>query len=907
MKKALGYVLVIAALGCLGRVQAQESTAPPASAPAAQLVRVHIDAKPATQAIAEWAQATHYHVVWDGNTNVDVLARAVDGRYTPKESLKRLLAGTDLRYEVISDRTVAVRSAAADAPAAHTDAQTTPANAADHSNAAPSAPKQHNDSDVKHNPNDQTSATGFGEPIKLEEVVVTGSHIQGNVNPSVPIIVIDRAQIEASGYTTTAELAASLPQNFGGGSAGATADGIVGQGVNRAYNLSYGTGINLRGLGPSSTLVLVNGHRVAPSADGTFTDINMIPLDAIDRVEIMADGASAIYGADAVAGVVNFILRKNYNGQETLANYGWDTQGGGEQKLLGQTVGRTWTGGAVLGSVQVKKDSELMASERSFTQAAPEPTDLLPRNEQYSALFNIQQTLPGGFEISSDVLFSHSDSSGYASYAADPPETINTRGPTNQGVATVGLTYRPTDDWRIQASGSYSLWNTTVAQLYSPDVYAEGSDHLHNNYKQESAELIADGTLFALPGGPVKAAFGGSYQNERFTEFYVEQPSGSVGYARHLFSEFAELEVPLIGAANSLPWTQALELSLAVRHDDYTDFGTTTNPRYGLSWKPVESLRFRGAYSTSFRAPNTLEEITAEVPTQLQSRKWPSPAGGKVPVLILASGGPPLEPERSRNWTGGLEFAPTSIPNFKVSLDYFNIRYADRIETPHFVANALSELNVYGSLITPIPSDAAAEAYIAQIVANGGTFYNLAGSAGPGIRYLFNAYELNAALVKTSGVDFNLGYHFAAGAHEFRTGLNVAYLDQILTSYTATSTPSNVVNTYSNPLHVRARGTVGWSYGPWSLNTALNFSGRYTDTTTLGNPPIASWTTLDAQLAYSPPWVKGLQLSLSCTNLFDRNPPYVAGTGELDNDIHYDVGNASALGRIVVFSGRLSW
>ncbi len=90
--------------------------------------------------------------------------------------------------------------------------------------------------------------------------------------------------------------------------------------------------VNLRGIGSGSTLVLLNGRRVANYAfDGGAVDVNSIPLSAVERVEILKDGASAIYGADAIAGVVNFILRKDFQGLEATAYGGWTEHGGGNQ------------------------------------------------------------------------------------------------------------------------------------------------------------------------------------------------------------------------------------------------------------------------------------------------------------------------------------------------------------------------------------------------------------------------------------------------------------------------------------------------------------------------------------------------------------------------------------------------
>ncbi len=125
------------------------------------------------------------------------------------------------------------------------------------------------------------------------------------------MITLDRTAIQNSGYANTAELMRTLPQNFGGGIQPTTL-GTLGESTN---NISSASTLNLRGLGAESTLTLIDGHRIASDGFvGGVVDVSAIPLAAVDRVEVLTDGASAIYGADAVGGVVNFILRQDYDG-----------------------------------------------------------------------------------------------------------------------------------------------------------------------------------------------------------------------------------------------------------------------------------------------------------------------------------------------------------------------------------------------------------------------------------------------------------------------------------------------------------------------------------------------------------------------------------------------------------------
>src|SRR5690606_31132614 len=142
------------------------------------------------------------------------------------------------------------------------------------------------------------------------QIVVTGSRIRGVSAGGPHVIAIDRARIEEEPVQSTADLLRRVPQVV---TLGANPNG--GSAQNGAANATRSAGINLRGLGNTATLLLYDGKRLPPQGtQGQFTDPSVIPTIALSRVEVVADGASAIYGSDAIAGVVNFILRKNFDG-----------------------------------------------------------------------------------------------------------------------------------------------------------------------------------------------------------------------------------------------------------------------------------------------------------------------------------------------------------------------------------------------------------------------------------------------------------------------------------------------------------------------------------------------------------------------------------------------------------------
>lgn len=186
----------------------------------------------------------------------------------------------------------------------------------------------------------------------LQTVVVTGSLIRRvDLETSNPVITIDRAQITASGKMTLGDLVQQLPAMTGGN-------------VNPQVNNGGGTGastINLRGLGSNRTLILVNGQRLMSK------NPNAIPADAIDRIEVLPTGASATYGSDAIGGVVNFILRRDYQGAQFSANYGESDRSDGQQSGYSFTFGQTSDKGSIMAGINYNKQDGVSAADRPFS------------------------------------------------------------------------------------------------------------------------------------------------------------------------------------------------------------------------------------------------------------------------------------------------------------------------------------------------------------------------------------------------------------------------------------------------------------------------------------------------------------------------------------------------------------
>jgi len=202
-----------------------------------------------------------------------------------------------------------------------------------------------------------------------QRVVVTGTHIpRTDIEGALPVQVIGREEIERSGVTTVEQLLERVPANFNPVNSASTIGNRDRPGLSSA---------NLRGLGGGSTLVLLNGRRLANYAfDGESVDLNSIPLAAIDRVEVLKDGASAIYGTDAIAGVVNFILRRDYVGAEVSADIAATQHGGGNGGYVNVAAGTgdpARDGYNIFATLSYQKDQALKALEREFARTGYRP------------------------------------------------------------------------------------------------------------------------------------------------------------------------------------------------------------------------------------------------------------------------------------------------------------------------------------------------------------------------------------------------------------------------------------------------------------------------------------------------------------------------------------------------------
>ena len=206
---------------------------------------------------------------------------------------------------------------------------------------------------------------------QIEEVVVTGSRIarDSNLTGALPVQSVSAADIKASGEFSLSDVINDIPALLGS----VTSEQSIDSGFANGANV-----LNLRGLGAERTLVLVDGRRHVGGLQGASSvDIGSIPQALVERVEVLTGGASAVYGADAVTGVVNFILKDDFEGLEIDANYGLSQEGDGEQRALSVLFGRNFDNGRgnFTVSADIRQDDGLQVSDRRNGLAAGSSRD----------------------------------------------------------------------------------------------------------------------------------------------------------------------------------------------------------------------------------------------------------------------------------------------------------------------------------------------------------------------------------------------------------------------------------------------------------------------------------------------------------------------------------------------------
>jgi iron complex outermembrane receptor protein len=716
-------------------------------------------------------------------------------------------------------------------------------------------------------------------------IIVTGtrSGLRTSTSSLSPIDVISRDVIAARPENNLNDILATSIPSFNVQSL----PGVDGLAITRPAAL--------RNLSPDQTLVLVNGHRRHRSAyvDVLYTgaqaiDLGQISSAAIGRVEVLRDGASAQYGSDAIAGVINVVLDTAPGTQLSLQTGQYYAGDGLGVRATGRT-GIALPGG---GSLSLGGDYE--RSEATDRSIGIRNKIGQPSSEAYHLVYNLELPLDDAFTAYSFGTLSRSSSTQQFSYRAPnsavyaqsfyqsgspavyPDWNLGTiypdgfiprlRATIHDGAATAGVKADLAGGWKLDASVGYGR----DAIGYGVDRSINASLGPLSPMSFDAGEIVASQTTANLDASyladiglakPVSIAFGGGYTKERFaasageTASYqigplADLPGGSYGfpglapenagsYTRDNLAAYLDTEVDL---------TRRLSVGAAGRYEHFSDFGSNFSYKLSARYQAADWLAVRATYNTGFHAPAPGQESFTKVSTAPDSTRpapFPIVRTGLVSPddpLAAAYGGKALKPEKSRNISAGLVLTPAH--GLSLTVDYYHIAIDNRIA------------------ITPqlqLP----------------------AGSAYDKIQFLTNGYD-----TRSDGVDVVGSWtrHLPAGL----LTLTAAYsYNRTRLSHALASLPLDVLK----PIVERGRPhhtgylSARYDLSRLHLNGALRYYGAYVDALPVAQPPPFQNQTVEPRalvdLSVSYDARPSTQLTVGANNLLNTYPDRSTGIDSL--------------------------
>jgi outer membrane receptor protein involved in Fe transport len=844
------------------------ATATPA---AAQTRGFDVPAEAASQGIPAFAKQAGVQIIASGNVVRDRRTNAVRGIHTVDEGLRLLLNGTGLVPKPTNETGIItiIRSAEGNADAAETAA----------SKGEESAPTQ-------------STAAADGSTA----ILVTGSRVRGGRTAS-PVITISAKQIREEGFTDLGEVIRSIPQNFSGGQNPGVAAG-AGQGGQSNQNLTGGSGLNLRGLGPDATLTLLNGRRMSYGGAVQAVDISAIPVDAIERLEIVPDGASAIYGSDAVGGVANVILKRDFHGVTVGARYGGATDGGLTTHEYNATAGATWSSGGLIVAGEKTSNDPIYSDQRDYTQSMYRPSTLWQGGDLRSGLLSLHQSLGDAVELHLDALRSERNmdtATGYASIY------YLRKAKTKTILVAPSLEVRLPGDWTLTLGGAVGADNTSYVQPTVNSTSGAVTAHGLGAYRNKSLtyEIGAEGPLFRLPGGEARLAAGAGYRRNDFLYMTNNTTQADDGQSGRF--AYAELSLPLVGPKQGIGGIERLALTGAVRAED-GDYGRVTTPKLGVIYSPSADFSLKTSWGKSFKAPTLLQRYLTQNAIYYPAATFGAGYPADATALWLSGGSADLSPERARTWSASLAFHPEALTGLEMELTGFDIDYTERVVQP-ITGTAVLGNPIYAEFVDYDPTEPAQ----AAALANASNFYNFAGTPYDASKVvaIVDGRYVNAARQRTKGLDLSGSYRTEVGTGRMTIRGSVSWLDSTQ-QLTAAQSPHALAGTLFYPPKLSGRLGAVWDRRGLSAAAFVNYKGGVRDLAR--QETTASFTTVDAALRYTingqgP--LSGLSFALSAQNLLNRAPPLYVTTSLTNTP--YDSTNYSAVGRFLSLSVSKHW
>lgn len=733
-------------------------------------------------------------------------------------------------------------------------------------------------------------------------ITVTGSRIRG-ATVAGDIVTLDQQAIISAGQVDLGEAIRSLPQNFSGGQ-----NAGVGFGAGQPNeNLNSTSSANLRGLGPNATLTLLNGHRLPYDGASAGVDISSIPLAALDRIEVVPDGASAVYGSDAVAGVINVILKRDFDGVATSAQLGSSTDGGYFRKQADIVGGTTWDGGGFLLAYDFASNSAISKSQRSYVGTADPSASLYPELSRHAVTFAGHHNLGDGITAKLDALYSKRKSRNVGGTIAsrfffEPQVESYTIAPS--------LDISLGSGWEATALGVFGTDRTNTETTSVPLTGAPRVTTGCFCNSVTSGEFGVEGPLFALGGGDARLALGFGFRNNRldFTRQINGVASPPFDVTRRSRFAYGEINLPFISPEQGVRGIDRLNLSGALRYEDYPGLDRLATPRLGLVYAPISALSLRASWSRSFKAPTLYQQYLPYQAFLLPAASFGAGASPRT-VLVTGGGNPDIQSERAKSWTAGFDLRPASIPGLTLSATYYDIRYKDRVVEPIIGSVAAAFNNPgYATLINFMPS----VSLLADLV-SGAQFglQNVSGIAyNPAnvVAFIDNR-NINVAFQKIRGIDARISWTGELGGGD-SLGVDVSGSWLSSTQQLTADLPEiRLAGSVFRPPSHRARASVNYQSNSFKLSSALNYTGELADRRFAVASTLPPSVTVDFGASHDV--IKGegkypgLSISLTVNNLFNDKPPIIRITGP--SDTPYDSTNYSPIGRFVAIGIRRHW
>ncbi|MGB5939283.1 MAG: TonB-dependent receptor [Rhodanobacter sp.] len=838
-----------------------------------------ISSQPLSTALNQLALAADRQIMVPPELVRGRTAPSLAGHYSLDAALRHLLTGSGLTYEVTGNGTVIVKQA------------------------PPNTPRR----PAKPAPAMGQEAGQEAGPSILESVTVTGTRIRGGDAPS-PVITIGSERIRQEGFATLGDVVRSLPQNYSGGQNPGVIPFTISGAGGQNTNVTGGSALNLRGLGQDASLTLLNGRRMAYGGVSQGVDISAIPVEAVERIEIVPDGASAIYGSDAVGGVANVILRRSFDGASVSARRGGATDGGLGTREYAATAGTTWASGGLMATVKDVSTDPIYARQRAYTAQLRDPWTLYPESRQRSGLLGAHQQLGSVAELSLDA-FKTTRSQRYGVYNDVGNQYVEAAPDTATWMVSPGLSFFLPNDWTLSAAGAWA--RNRHRQYQSTKRLATGAVSVTDICVctgSRVAELSAEGPLFALPAGDARLAVGAGHRRNDFLEYNrVSRKATIEGDEASRFA-YVELNMPLLGSGQDMGNAQRLELSVALRNENYESFGGVSTPKLGVVYRPGADFTLKGSWGKSFKAP-TLYQLLRSEQVVLRTAQGSGGAGfpSSATVLYLDGGNPELKPERAHTWTASAAFHPQALPGLETELTWFDIDYTGRVVQPITDPTQALSNPAYAEFVQLFPTPAEQAAIIARD--GDGVITNQAGKPYDpnnvvGVVYF---HFRNAVAQRIRGADLSGSYRLDLGSGRLTLRGSASWLRS---TQRFSTTRFDLAGTLHNPPTFAGRLGAVWSAGPVTASAFLNHKAGLKNV--VAHERTASFTTVDTTLRYA--WGSGRdaapdwEAALSLQNVFNRTPPlHTIGAVTPFQVPPYDATNFSPIGRFASVAVTKHW